>query len=240
MMVEREEMTALKTDSWKIFDSISRRYDFLNHVLSLGWHSKWRSKLATYLSPQADQLVLDVATGTADVLIALLEHGAPIRTAYGIDMSEQMLEIGRAKIEQKGLFSKVMLQRGDAMALNFLDTTFDSVTIAFGIRNMPSPIKTLMEMYRVLKFQGRVVILEFSLPQNPLLRLGHGIYLNWVVPIIGFLLSGNYSAYHYLNETIKTFPYGDRFCRIITQVGFKNVQAHPLMGGVATIYHGEK
>jgi demethylmenaquinone methyltransferase/2-methoxy-6-polyprenyl-1,4-benzoquinol methylase len=241
MTVEAEEQIAsLKTESWRMFDSISRRYDFLNRVLSFGLDQSWRREIVQYLPLKPDQVVLDVATGTADVLIELLENNAPIHTAYGVDMSEQMLEIGRTKIEQRGLFSRAMLQRGDALDLNFLDQTFDAVTIAFGIRNLPSTIKSLMEMHRVLKPQGRLIILEFSFPKNMALRWAHHFYLSWVVPVLGFLLSGNYAAYRYLNKSIETFPYGDRFCKIITQVGFKNVQAHPLMGGIATIYHGDK
>lgn len=240
MTIGNEKLTALKTDSWRLFDAISRRYDLLNRILSLGLDKVWRREIIKYIPDKPGQMVLDVATGTADVLIELLETNAPIRIAYGIDMSEHMLKIGRTKIEQRGLSSRAMLQKGDAMALNFLDKTFELTTIAFGIRNLPLLIKGLTEMYRVLKPEGRVLILEFSIPQNPILRLGHFLYLHWIVPCIGFIFTGNYRAYHYLNQTIESFPYGDRFCKIITQVGFKNVKAHPIMGGIATIYQGDK
>lgn len=237
---ETEQLSALKSDSWRMFDVISKRYDLINTVLSLGSDKKWRKEMAKYVQSHPGLLALDVATGTADVPITLLENSASVQRVYGIDMSEQMLAIGRTKIEQRGLYSRAMLQKGDAQSLSFLDETFHLATIAFGIRNFPSVTKTLIEMYRVLKPQGRIVILEFSLPQNPVLRLGHQFYLNVVIPCIGFLLSGHYQAYRYLSQTIKGFPYGERFCKILAQVGFKNVKAHPLMGGVATIYQGDK
>ena len=129
---------------------------------------------------------------------------------------------------------------GDVMALPMGDEEFDSVICLAVLEHLPRPWIAVQEMYRVLKPQGRVLILEFSLPGNNILRLGHHFYLRWVVPYIGFLLSGNYAAYRYLSKTIETFPYGDRFCKIIAQVGFKNVKTHPLLGGVATIYQGDK
>ena len=238
---KNQQILGLKQESWRMFDTISKRYDLLNRVLSVGMDRDWRRQMINYLpAQQPGQLVLDLATGTADVLITLLEKDNNIRIGYGIDMSQEMLKIGQAKIEQKRLTSRAMLQKGDAHALNFMDGTFNVVTVAFGLRNMPALMKVLTEMHRVLKTKGRLLILEFSLPRNFILRAGHYVYLSGIVPLIGFLVSGNYPAYHYLNETIQRFPYGERFCKIIAQVGFKNVQAHPLLGGVATIYQADK
>ena len=124
-----------------------------------------------------------------------------------------------------------MLRQGDAQALTFQDETFDCVSIAFGIRNIPDLRLALLEMYRVTKKGGRVLILEFSKPDNPVLKAGHWLYLQMVVPVVGFLFSGNFKAYRYLTRTIQTFPYGDRFCKILKQMGFINIQPHPLMGG---------
>ncbi len=118
-----------------------------------------------------------------------------------------------------------MLQQGDAQALPFLDETFDCVTISFGIRNIPDLRLALLEMYRVTKKGGRVLILEFSKPENPMLKAGHWLYLQTVVPLVGFLFSGNFKAYTYLNQTIQTFPYGDRFCKILKQMGFVDIEA---------------
>jgi len=138
------------------------------------------------------------------------------------------------------LDDRLMLRRGDVQALTFTDDTFDCVSIAFGIRNIPDLRLALLEMYRVTKKGGRVLILEFSKPDNPVLKAGHWFYLQMVVPVVGFLFSGNFKAYRYLTRTIQSFPYGDRFCKILKQMGFVNIQAHPLMGGAATIYVAQK
>ena len=157
-----------------------------------------------------------------------------------MDPAVKMLEIGRKKIKAQHLDDRLMLQQGDAQALPFLDETFDCVTISFGIRNIPDLRLALLEMYRVTKKGGRVLILEFSKPENPLLKAGHWLYLQTVVPLVGFLFSGNFKAYTYLNQTIQTFPYGDRFCKILKQMGFVDIKPHPLMGGAATIYVAQK
>ena len=229
-----------KNESWKMFNAISRRYDLLNRILSLGQDVSWRRKLVKHVPQRAGVKVLDLATGTADVAITLAQQCPQIQTAVGIDMAANMLAIGRQKIERLRLTSKITLQEADVQALPFVDDSFDVLTIAFGIRNIPDLRLALLEMYRVVRPGGRVLILEFSMPKNFLLRAGHVLYLRWAVPSIGFLLSGHYRAYKYLNQTVEQFPYGDRFCKILKQMGFKNIQAHPLMGGVATIYVGDK
>jgi demethylmenaquinone methyltransferase/2-methoxy-6-polyprenyl-1,4-benzoquinol methylase len=229
-----------KSDSWKMFDAIAGRYDFLNHFLSLGQDVRWRKALKQFLPDPDRQIILDIATGTADVLIALSKENSKIRRGLGVDPALKMLEIGRKKIKRLHLDDRLVLQQGDAQALSFSDGTFDCVTIAFGIRNVPDLRLALLEMYRVTKKGGRVLILEFSRPENPILRCGHWLYLQTMVPLLGFLFSGNFKAYTYLRQTIQTFPYGDRFCKILKQMGFVNIQSHSLMGGVATIYVAQK
>ncbi len=229
-----------KNDSWKMFDKIAKRYDFLNCLLSLGQDASWRREIRAHL-PQKNGLdLLDIATGTGNVVLSLVKDNPNIHMAYGIDLAENMLEIAKAKIKTAGYQSKIMLQKADAQALPFLAETFDVVTIAFGIRNMPDLRLAFLEMYRVLKKEGRVVILEFSLPPNPIVRFCHWIYLNALVPLVGFLLSGHSSAYRYLAQTIEIFPFGERFCKILRQMGFKNIQYQQLMAGAATIYWAEK
>jgi len=229
-----------KSESWKMFNAIAGRYDFLNRLLSLGQDVRWRHTLRQLL-PQGDKLsVLDLATGTADVLIALAQDNPKVQKGIGVDPAVNMLEIGRRKIKQAHLEERLMLQQGDAQALPFLDGTFDCVTISFGIRNIPDLRLALLEMYRVTKPGGRVLILEFSKPTNPLLKAGHWLYLQTAVPVVGFLFSGNVKAYTYLNQTIQSFPYGDRFCKILKQMGFTTIASHPLMGGVATVYAAQK
>lgn len=229
-----------KSESWKMFNTIAGRYDFLNRLLSLGQDVRWRRALKQFLTDFDKQAILDLATGTADVLIVLAKDNPKIHRGYGVDPAVKMLEIGRQKIQAQHLEDRLMLQQGDAQALPFLDETFDCVTISFGIRNIPDLRLALLEMYRVTKKGGRVLILEFSKPENPLLKAGHWLYLQTVVPLVGFLFSGNFKAYTYLNQTIQTFPYGDRFCKILKQMGFVDIEPHPLMGGAATIYVAHK
>ncbi len=229
-----------KSESWKMFNHISSRYDFLNRVLSLGQDCSWRRKLAAMIPQNSSIKLLDVATGTADVVIELVQSNKNITTAIGVDPAEGMLAIGQKKIEALGLGNRILLQTGDGQALPFIENTFDVLTISFGIRNIPDLRRGLLEMFRVLKSEGQILILEFSIPKQPLLRGGHWMYMNGVVPAVGFLLSGNWKAYQYLNQTVADFPYGERFMKILKQFGFVDVEATPLMGGVATIYSGRK
>ena len=223
-----------------MFDEISPRYDLLNRLLSFGLDVSWRRQLAGFLKGQDGQRVLDVATGTADVLLALLKYNPAVRSGFGIDMADKMLDIGRKKISRSGFDSRILLQHGDANHIPFNDHSFDAVTIAFGIRNMEEPGRVLREMGRVLNPGGRALVLEFSMPRNRGLRAAHLLYLRHAVPALGGVISGNSKAYRYLNQTIETFPCGDDFRALMESGGFKNVTAHPLMGGIATIYCGEK
>lgn len=255
-----EHLVLSKSDSWRMFDAISPRYDFLNHLLSLGLDVSWRRQLARFLpagtgrdpfdlAQDASKSVLskvealsllDVATGTADVLLTLVKGNPHIEEAVGIDLAEKMLSIGREKIARASLADKITLSHGDANHIPFEADRFDVVTIAFGIRNVEDHNRVLREMHRVLKKEGRALVLEFSLPGNAALRALHLFYLRTLVPLIGGIFSGHYRAYRYLNQTIETFPYGDDFCALMEFCGFKNVKAAPLMGGIATIYVGEK
>ena len=232
--------TISKADSWQMFDEISPRYDFLNHLLSFGLDIIWRKRLAEFLIHRPAQRVLDLATGTADVLLSLFKYNPNVQCGYGIDLADKMLGIGRVKIARKGLEPHIKLEHGDAHRIPFNPHTFDCATIAFGIRNMDNPLQVLSEMCRVLNHDGRAIILEFSLPANAVIRSVHLFYLRHVVPLIGAVFSGHYKAYKYLNQTIETFPYGNGFLALMSNAGLKNVNASPLLFGVATIYTGDK
>ena len=223
-----------------MFDAIASRYDLLNRLLSLGMDIAWRDRLKGMLPKGKHLRVLDLASGTADVIITLVNGNDNVQEALGIDPAVKMLEIGRQKIDRLGLSSRIRLEVGDAQHLELPDNSYDVVTISFGIRNVPDMRLGLLEMYRVTKKGGRIMILEFSIPSNPILAAGHWVYLNTFVPIVGFLFSGNIKAYQYLSQTIQSFPYGDRFCKILNQFGFIDVKAYPLLGGVATIYVAQK
>ena len=235
-----EKLVLPKSDSPEMFNAIAKRYDLLNRLLSLGQDESWRRRLKGLLPSGKDLRILDLATGTADVLIMLAQGNPSIAQGIGVDPAVNMLNIGRDKIEKAGLSDVLTLQKGDAQALPFLDDSFDCITISFGIRNVPDLRLGLMEMHRVVKTGGKILILEFSKPSNPFLLAGHWLYLTIVVPVVGFLFSGHSKAYRYLNQTIQDFPYGDRFCKVLKQFGFHHIKAYPLMGGVATIYAAEK
>lgn len=223
-----------------MFNEISPRYDLLNRLLSFGLDSHWRTALVKFLPLRNNLHLLDLATGTADVAITLCQKVPQITRAVGIDLADKMLEIGQTKIHQKGLEQTISLKHADALSIPFDNNSFDIATISFGIRNTPDHFKVLQEMNRILNPKGRALILEFSLPDNPLLRFSHLMYLRNIVPIIGWIVSGHYQAYRYLNKTIEDFPYGEAFCQLMSKAGFANSKAHPLLGGIATIYVGNK
>ncbi len=229
-----------KSESWRMFDEISPRYDFLNHFLSFGLDRRWRRKLVSFLPPKVNQRLLDLATGTADTILSFFRYSSRVNSAVGIDLADKMLEIGRLKVKQKKLQDKIVLKHADANQIPFEAQTFDIVSMAFGIRNVVDPLIILKEMSRVLKGEGRTLILEFSLPSKGVIRAIHLFYLRTVVPLIGWIFSQNYHAYRYLNLTIEEFPYGENFCRLMREAGFKAVKANPLFFGAATIYQGDK
>ncbi|MBN1869266.1 MAG: bifunctional demethylmenaquinone methyltransferase/2-methoxy-6-polyprenyl-1,4-benzoquinol methylase UbiE [Candidatus Omnitrophica bacterium] len=240
-MNSRESTAVLsKAQSWQIFDDISNRYDFLNHLFSFGLDVQWRRQLAKHITPKGGQKVLDLATGTADVLLALFRQNPHIHSGFGIDLSDKMMAIGRHKIAQHGLSRYITLSQGDVNQAPFQNNLFDVVTIAFGIRNTEDPQRVLREMYRVLKTGGRALILEFSLPQNNIVRPICLFYLRHILPVIGGMFTGQFQAYRYLNQTIENFPYGNAFCGLMHNAGFENVKAHPLFFGAASIYQGDK
>ena len=223
-----------------MFDDISAKYDFLNHLLSFGFDVRWRRKLAEHLVPKRGQKVLDLATGTADVLLNLFKYNPGIQSGCGIDLSDKMMAIGREKLARQGLDRYITLRHGNVNQVPFNNNTFDTVTIAFGIRNTEDPPRVLREMYRVLNVGGRGLILEFSLPQNKVIRSAHSLYLRRIVPLIGGIVTEQFAAYRYLNRTIETFPHGNDFCALMKRSGFENVTAYPLLFGTASIYRGDK
>ena len=229
-----------RIDIWQMFDRIAQRYDLLNRLLSFGQDIRWRKRVARFLTDMDNQYILDLATGTADQLLSLLENSTQINRATGTDLSVNMLEIGRKKIKKKQLNDRISLEEGSAEKINHSDNTFDAVTISFGIRNVVSVSRSLSEMYRVLKPSGRVLILEFSIPKNRLVRRLYLLYFRYVLPSLGSVISGDGYAYKYLNETVETFPYGDDFCHLLVNSGFQNVFMYPMTFGIATIYVGDK
>ena len=225
---------------WHMFDRIAHRYDLLNRLLSGGTDVAWRKAMARHL-PAGDNLqVLDLATGTADVLLFLEQQSSRLGTSVGSDMSAGMLHLGNEKLRKRGLDQRFRLVRSDATDLVFQDQTFDVVTISFGIRNVLSVEGALREMHRVLRPGGRAMVLEFSLPANRPFRALYLWYFRNILPLLGGLISGDRYAYRYLNQTVETFPYGEAFCQLMRDAGFENVRGLPFTFGIATLYLGDK
>lgn len=233
------EHTPSKAASWRMFDRIAARYDLLNRLLSLRCDVAWRKKLARHLPGRQGLTILDVATGTADVLLTLCSNGN-VKQAVGVDMAMDMLNIGRHKTAARHLSDRITLLPGNALHLPALDDRFDAVTIAFGIRNIPDPIRALAEMRRVLNPGGRALVLEFSLPGRQWIRKLYLYYFRNILPRIGGVLSGDQAAYSYLNKTVEDFPYGDEFAAMLVKAGFEKVRYYPLTFGIATIYSADK
>jgi demethylmenaquinone methyltransferase/2-methoxy-6-polyprenyl-1,4-benzoquinol methylase len=229
-----------RCEVWRMFDRIAHRYDLLNRLLSFGLDVRWRNRMAGFLAARGNQHLLDLATGTADQLLALMDRSGCISRATGMDMAEAMLERGREKVKRRGLDPVVRLETGDAVHIPSPDDAFDVVTISFGIRNVEDVGGSLKEMHRVLKPGGRALILEFSMPANRCVRTGHLFYLRHILPRIGGMVSGDFEAYRYLNRTIESFPYGREFCALMETAGFRETKAHAQTFGVATIYQGDK
>ena len=227
-----------KKTSWQIFNRIAKNYDSVNRVLSFGLDIKWRRKVNSLLGQKERLHILDLATGTGDQAIMLCDINPRIERAVGMDLSEEMLIVGRTKIDRFG--ERIQLRTGDACNIPSEDNCFDAVTTSFGIRNVPDVVQSMKEMHRVLNPNGKAIILEFSLPKNPIIRFGHLFYLRHILPFVGGLISGDYQAYRYLNTSIEAFPYGEEFCTLFREAGFKTVNAHPVSFGIATIYEAIK
>jgi demethylmenaquinone methyltransferase/2-methoxy-6-polyprenyl-1,4-benzoquinol methylase len=226
-------------DVHRMFDRIAHRYDLLNHLLSANRDRAWRRQLVELLPPGDSIRVLDIATGTADQLIAL-HRSSRVSEGVGIDPADKMLAVGREKIARLGLNGSLSLRHGSAEELPFDSDSFDAATISFGIRNVTDVSRSLSEMHRVLRSNGRVLILEFSLPANRLVRAAYLFYFRRVMPRLGGIVSGDGEAYRYLNQTVETFPHGDDFCSLLKDAGFGNVRQQVLTLGIASVYIGDK
>ena len=222
----------------EMFDNIAPKYDFLNHFLSFGIDKIWRRKAIRLLIKHAPVNILDVATGTADFAIESLLTGA--KHIVGVDISEEMLNFGRTKVEKLGVANRITLQKGDAEELGFSDNYFEAVTVAFGVRNFENLPKGLNELFRVLKPGGMVCILEFSKPVTFPVKQFYSFYSFYILPFLGKLFSKDNSAYRYLPESVEKFPDGTEFLEVLKNSGFIQTCQYRQTFGVATIYTGIK
>lgn len=229
-----------KAQSPDMFTGISRRYELGNHILSFGLDMLWRKRLVKLVAKNDPNNVLDVATGTGDVAFALATIPS-IQHITGVDPSSGMLQ--RANERKRKKFPEendtIIFVEGDAQNLSMKDASVDAITISFGIRNVPNVQKALEEFSRVLKQGGGLYILEFSLPENRFIRKGYLLYLRFVLPIIGGVVTGNRQAYTYLNKTIEEFPKSADVVASIKEAGFKNVQVTRMLFGAVKIYEAK-
>jgi demethylmenaquinone methyltransferase/2-methoxy-6-polyprenyl-1,4-benzoquinol methylase len=221
-----------------MFDRIAPRYDLLNRLLSGGTDVRWRRRAVDLLDLRAPSRVLDLCTGTADLLLEALRRD-PRHSGVGVDLSHGMLVRGRAKIRGRGDSGRARLTGGDGERLPLRDRAFDGALVAFGIRNVGDPVRAMREVVRVLRPGGRFVVLEFSMPKGVLGR-AYRLYFRCVLPRLGGLVSGDGSAYSYLPESVARFPTPRDFAALMEQAGLREVKWSLLTGGIACLHRGEK
>jgi demethylmenaquinone methyltransferase/2-methoxy-6-polyprenyl-1,4-benzoquinol methylase len=222
----------------KMFNNISKEYDILNRVISFGIDISWRKKIVKILKSKNPSIILDVATGTGDLAIELVKTNA--KKIIGLDISKGMLDVGIDKINHKNLNNTIEMVIGDSENLKYVDNFFDAVTVSFGVRNFESLDLGLREIFRVLKPNGSLVILETSNPTKFPFKQFYTVYSKFILPTIGKIFSKDKLAYNYLSESSAEFPYGEKFNNILKKIGFTSVVDFPQTFGVATIYVASK
>lgn len=227
-----------KEEVAEMFNNISKKYDFLNHFLSLGIDKIWRRKAVRKLKAIEPKKILDLATGTGDFAIALLKLNPT--EIVGMDISSGMLEVGKTKMVKRKVDNIISMRLGDSEDLPFEDGYFDALTVGFGVRNYENLEKGLAEMLRVLRPGGKAVILEFSKPKKFPVKQYYAFHSKYIIPFFGKRISKDTKAYEYLPESVAAFPEGKDFEDILTKLGYKNVEAQLVSGGIATIYSGIK
>ena len=222
----------------QMFDTISENYDGLNRIISLGIDMKWRKKVVALVAKKNPSTILDIATGTGDLVIMMSSTTAT--KIIGLDISAGMLEVGKQKVASKNLNKKIEMVLGDSENMPYPDNCFDAITVSFGIRNFENLEKGLAEIYRVLKPEGIFVILETSVPTKFPFKQGYKFYSNFILPLIGKVFSKDNVAYGYLSESAANFPFGENLNTILRKISFKECHAMPQTFGVATIYSATK
>ncbi|HTO37494.1 MAG TPA: bifunctional demethylmenaquinone methyltransferase/2-methoxy-6-polyprenyl-1,4-benzoquinol methylase UbiE [Brumimicrobium sp.] len=222
----------------EMFDNISGNYDFLNKMISLGMDKKWKRKVLKILQKRNPKNILDIATGTGDMAILFAETKA--ENILGVDISTKMLEVADVKIKSLNLQDRVKTDVQNSERLTLEDKSFEAVTVSYGIRNFEDLKLGLSEILRVLQDDGTLVILETSVPKNPVIRGGYMFYTKHIMPRLAKLFSKDKSAYDYLSSSAINFPHGAEMKSILEEVGFKNVEVKPQFLGVTSIYYAEK
>lgn len=235
----KEVQSGKKEQVADMFNNISKTYDFLNHFLSFGIDIIWRKKAIKSLKKYNPQILLDVATGTGDFALEAIKTLKP-QKVIGVDISAGMLEVAKEKIKVQKLEKTFKVQLGDSEQLPFDDESFDAVTVAFGVRNFENLKNGLAEIQRVLKPNGKAIILEFSNPKSFPIKQVYSFYSKTFIPTMGKLFSKDSSAYSYLPESVIQFPDGQRFADLMMEVGFAETIIRPQTFGICTIYESTK
>lgn len=224
-----------------MFDDIATDYDALNHIMSLNVDRSWRRRaLKEIIIPDRSQKILDLACGTGDFSIAIAGAMSQDSHVTGVDISEGMLAVMKRKVEDAGLTDRIDITIGSGEELPFPENSFDAVTIAFGIRNFEDREQGLREILRVLKPDGRIIILELSEPSNPVIRWVYNLYFTRIMPVIGRKVSGNSAAYHYLPASVISFPKKQEWMQTMTNCGFGEVRHKAFSLGICRMYMGRK
>ena len=222
----------------QMFDNISGNYDGLNKVISFGTDAKWKQKILKMVTAQQPNSILDIATGTGD--LAILFASTSAKEIIGLDISQGMLEIGKKKIATQNLESKIQMVLGDGENVPYPDNYFDTITVAYGVRNFENLEKGLSEILRTLKPNGQLIILETSVPTKFPFKQGYAFHSKVLLPLIGKLFSKDKTAYSYLSDSANEFPFGEALNNILRKIGFIDVKHLPQTFGVATIYQASK
>ena len=234
-----EEQTK-KEQVEQMFDNIAPTYDKLNHIMSLNIDRVWRRRVMRIVRRAKAHKIMDVATGTGDLAIAMAKRVDRIQI-LGVDLSEEMLAVAREKVRKQGLEERIMLEKGDAENLVMVaDESVDAVTVAFGVRNFENMEQGLRELYRTIKPGGKLVVLEFSMPKNRLVRWIYRQYAHRLLPYVGGMISKDRRAYTYLPDSVEEFPAPEKFAQILKDVGFSKVRLRRQSFGIAYIYEATK
>ncbi len=227
-----------KNQVTRMFNSISQTYDTSNRLITFGLDLIWRKKIISIVKKQKHETILDIATGTGELVIALAK--LKTKKIVGLDISEKMLNIGKQKVISKKLGNRIEMHLGDTENLDYKDSCFDVVTVAFGVRNFENLEKGLQEIKRVLKPSGILLVLETAIPTNIFFKILYNIYARKIIPLVGGWLSKNNYAYQYLHVSTTAFPNGKAFNNILRKNGFIDIDDFPQTFGVSSIYFAKK
>ena len=227
--IQKSEESYIKN----IFESISKDYDLMNDLITFKYHSKWKKEIAMIAKEDNPKVILDIATGTGDIAINLSK--LKDSQIIGVDISEKMLDVAGDKIRKMNI-TNITLELSKAEKLKFKNNFFDLISIGYGVRNFEDLINGLKESYRVLKKNGKLIILETSVPNNFLIKYLYLLFTSIYVPLISFIFTKNIKAYNYLLDSTKEFPHEKEFKKILGSVGFKNIASKIKFFGISTIY----